>query len=154
MGRLTRASTVGIAGRVRFAVVDRHERVLATAGSPRTRPVTRRCGGTSPGTGNGCGLRRAATASAARGRSGSSRTGEHVVAVRTKTLRVLSYDAELEVLRMLVDRRDELSKAKVQAVSRLHQLLSKLVPGQSKEGLHRLAGQGDSGLGAPPRPGP
>ena len=77
-----------------------------------------------------------------------------VVAVRTKTLRVLSYDAELEVLRMLVDRRDELSKAKVQAVSRLHQLLSKLVPGQSKEGLHRLAGQGDSGLGAPPRPGP
>ncbi|HQZ85589.1 MAG TPA: transposase [Actinomycetota bacterium] len=35
-----------------------------------------------------------------------------VVAVRTKTLRVLSYDAELEVLRMLVDRRDELSKAR------------------------------------------
>jgi transposase len=34
-----------------------------------------------------------------------------VVAVRTKTLRVLAYDAELEVLRMLVDRRDELSNA-------------------------------------------
>ena len=38
-----------------------------------------------------------------------------VVAVRTKSLRVLAYDADLEVLRMLVDRRDELSKAKVQA---------------------------------------
>ncbi len=58
-----------------------------------------------------------------------------VVAVRTKTLRVLSYDAELEVLRMLVDRRDELSKAKVQAVNRLHRLLSELVPGQSKKNI-------------------
>jgi transposase len=61
-----------------------------------------------------------------------------VVAVRTKTLRVLSYDAELEVLRMLVDRRDELSKAKVQAVNRLHRLLSELVPGQSKKDITAL----------------
>ena len=50
-----------------------------------------------------------------------------VVAVRTR-LRVLSYDADLEVLRMLVDRRDELSKSKVQAANRLHRLLSELVP--------------------------
>jgi hypothetical protein len=50
-----------------------------------------------------------------------------VVAVRPKTLRVLAHDADLEVLRMLVDRRDELSKAKVQAVNRLHRLLSELV---------------------------
>ena len=56
-----------------------------------------------------------------------------VVAVRTKTLRVLSYDAELEVLRMLVDRRDELAKAKVQAANRLQRLLSELVPGQGKK---------------------
>src|SRR6478672_11529392 len=39
-----------------------------------------------------------------------------VVAVRTKGLRVLAYDAELEVLRMLVDRREELTRAKVQSV--------------------------------------
>ena len=58
-----------------------------------------------------------------------------VVAVRTTTLRVLSYDAELEVLRMLVDRRDELTKAKVQAVNRLQRLLSELVPGQSKKDI-------------------
>ena len=61
-----------------------------------------------------------------------------VVAVRTKTLRVLSYDADLEVLRMLVDRRDELSKSKVQAVNRLHRLLSELVPGQSKKDITAL----------------
>ncbi len=61
-----------------------------------------------------------------------------VVAVRTTTLRVLSYDAELEVLRMLVDRRDELTKAKVQAVNRLQRLLSELVPGQSKKDITPL----------------
>jgi transposase len=61
-----------------------------------------------------------------------------VVAVRTKTLRVLSYDAELEVLRMLVDRREELSKAKVQAANRLHRLLCELVPGQSKKDITAL----------------
>ena len=61
-----------------------------------------------------------------------------VVAVRTKTLRVLAYDAHLEVLRMLVDRRDELSKAKVQCINRLHRLLSELVPGQSKKDLTAL----------------
>jgi transposase len=58
-----------------------------------------------------------------------------VVAVRTKTLRVLSYDAELEVLRMLVDRREELAKAKVQAVNRLQRLLSEPVPGQAKKDI-------------------
>ena len=61
-----------------------------------------------------------------------------VVAVRTKGLRVLAYDADLEVLRMLVDRRDELSRAKVQCINRLHRLLSELVPGQSKKDLTAL----------------
>jgi transposase len=61
-----------------------------------------------------------------------------VVAVRTKGLRVLSYDEELEVMRMLVDRREELTRAKVQAVNRLHRLLSELVPGQSKKDLTSL----------------
>ena len=58
-----------------------------------------------------------------------------VVAVRTAGLRVLCYDVELEALRMLVDRRDELSKARVQAANRLHRLLSELVPGQSKRDI-------------------
>jgi transposase len=58
-----------------------------------------------------------------------------VVAVRTAGLRVLSYDAELEVLRMLADRRDELSKTRVQAANRLHRLLSELVPGQGKKNI-------------------
>lgn len=67
-----------------------------------------------------------------------------VVAVRTKTLRVLSYDAELEVLRMLVDHRDELAKAKVQAANRLQRLLSNSF-GTGQEGHHRAAGQGHLG---------
>ena len=58
-----------------------------------------------------------------------------VVAVRTKTLRVLSYDADLEVWRMLVDRRKELTRAKVQAVNRLQRLLSELTPGKAKKDL-------------------
>jgi transposase len=61
-----------------------------------------------------------------------------VVAVRNRSLRVLAYDAELEVLRMLVDRRDELSRVKVQCINRLHRLLSELLPGQSKKDLTAL----------------
>jgi transposase len=62
-----------------------------------------------------------------------------VVAVRTRGLRVLSYDSDLEVLRMLVDRRDELARAKVQTVNRLHRLLSELTPGKAKKDI--TAGQ-------------
>ncbi|MGB7983342.1 MAG: IS110 family transposase [Candidatus Nanopelagicales bacterium] len=62
-----------------------------------------------------------------------------VVAVRTKTLRVLSYDSELEALRMLVDRREELTRARVQTVNRLHRLLSELTPGKAKKNI--TAGQ-------------
>ena len=62
-----------------------------------------------------------------------------VVAVRTKTLRVLSYDSELEVLRMLIDRRDELAQARVQSVNRLHRLLSELTPGKARRNI--TAGQ-------------
>ena len=49
-----------------------------------------------------------------------------VVAVRTNALRVLTYDADLEALRMLADRREELTRARVQTVNRLHRLLSEL----------------------------
>jgi transposase len=58
-----------------------------------------------------------------------------VVAVRTAGLRVLTYDTELEALRMLADRREELTRARVQTVNRLHRLLSELRPGKTKKDL-------------------
>ena len=58
-----------------------------------------------------------------------------VVAVRTQGLRVLSYDVELEALRMLADRREELTRARVQTVNRLHRLLSELTPGRAKRDI-------------------
>ncbi len=60
------------------------------------------------------------------------------VAVRTSGLRVLTYDEQLEVLRMLVDRRDELTQTRVQTVNRLHRLLSELTPGKAKKDLTAL----------------
>jgi transposase len=57
------------------------------------------------------------------------------VAVRTRGLRVLSYDVELETLRMLADRREELTRARIQTVNRLHRLLSELTPGQAKKDI-------------------
>jgi len=64
--------------------------------------------------------------------------GEHVVAVRTTTLRVLRPDGELEALRMLCDRREELTRLRVQTVNRLHRLLAELVPGHAKKDLTAL----------------
>jgi transposase len=58
-----------------------------------------------------------------------------IVAVRTTTLRVLHVDGELEALRMLTDRRDELAHQRVQTVNRLQRLLSELLPGQRKRDL-------------------
>src|SRR5690349_10332139 len=43
-----------------------------------------------------------------------------MVAVRTKGLRVLVIDGELEALRMLVERREALTRRRVQTVDRLH----------------------------------
>ncbi|GAB2765276.1 hypothetical protein GCM10027020_17060 [Nocardioides salsibiostraticola] len=58
-----------------------------------------------------------------------------VVAVRTDGLRVVADDGELEALRMLTDRRDELARQRVQIVNRLQRLLSELLPGQRKRDL-------------------
>jgi transposase len=58
-----------------------------------------------------------------------------VVAVRTAGLRVVVEDGELEALRMLTDRRDELARQRVQTVNRLQRLLSELLPGQRKRDL-------------------
>jgi transposase len=58
-----------------------------------------------------------------------------IVAVRTPGLRVLTPDGELEALRMLTDRRDELARSRVQTLNRLQRLLSELIPGQRKKDL-------------------
>ncbi len=52
-----------------------------------------------------------------------------MVALRDAGLRELTVDDELVVLRMLCDRRDELSKARAQGLNRMHRLLAELVPG-------------------------
>ena len=57
------------------------------------------------------------------------------MAVRTTTLRVLQVDGELEALRMLTDRREALTRRRVQIVDRLQALLAELLPGQSKKDI-------------------
>ena len=52
-----------------------------------------------------------------------------MVALRDKRLRVLAADPGLTVLRLLCDRRDELSAARAQALNRLHRLFAELIPG-------------------------
>jgi transposase len=61
-----------------------------------------------------------------------------MVAVTTPGLRVVARDGELEALRMLTDRRDELARLRVQIVNRLQRLLSELIPGQRKRDLSAL----------------
>nr|WP_205314592.1 transposase [Nocardioides houyundeii] len=62
-----------------------------------------------------------------------------VVAVRTANLRVLKIDGELEAMRMLADRREALTRRRVQTVCRLQALLAELLPGQAKRDI--TAGQ-------------
>ena len=52
-----------------------------------------------------------------------------MVALRDRGLREVSTDPELMVLRMLCDRRDELSRARAQALNRMHRLFPGLLPG-------------------------
>ena len=61
-----------------------------------------------------------------------------VVAVRTRGLRVLSYDEHHEALRMLIDRRQELTRWRIQTVNRLQRLLSELTPGTAKKDITAL----------------
>jgi len=58
-----------------------------------------------------------------------------MVAVRTPRLHELAYDEELIALRLLTDRRDELSHLRVQTVNRLQRLLTELIPGGAKRDL-------------------
>jgi transposase len=61
-----------------------------------------------------------------------------MVALRTSRLNELAYDEELVALRLLTDRRDELSQLRVQTVNRLHRLLAELIPGGAKRDLSAL----------------
>ena len=58
-----------------------------------------------------------------------------MVALRTRGLRELRVDEGLAVLRLLADRRDELSRSRAQTVNRLQRLLAELVPGGAKRDL-------------------
>ena len=58
-----------------------------------------------------------------------------VAAVRAKRLRVLAVDPQLEVLRMLVERREALTRRRVQTVTRLQALLAELLPGRAKKDI-------------------
>jgi transposase len=61
-----------------------------------------------------------------------------IVAVRTKSLRVLRVDGALEALRILADRREALTRRRVQTVDRLQALLAELLPGQAEKGITAL----------------
>jgi transposase len=61
-----------------------------------------------------------------------------VVALRTSGLRELSVDEELVALRLLVDRRDALSRRRTQTVNQLHRLLLELIPGGAPRHLSAL----------------
>jgi transposase len=61
-----------------------------------------------------------------------------MVALRTPRLTELAYDEELIALRLLADRRDELSHRRVQTVNRLQRLLTELIPGGAKRDLSAL----------------
>ncbi|WP_405136665.1 IS110 family transposase [Nocardia sp. NBC_01388] len=58
-----------------------------------------------------------------------------LAALRAPNLRRVQADSELEALRMLVDRREELGRARAVAVNRIHRLLLELVPGGAKRWL-------------------
>jgi transposase len=58
-----------------------------------------------------------------------------VVALRTADLRRVQADDTTVALRLLVDRRDQLGRARTELVSRLHHLLLELIPGGANKDL-------------------
>ena len=57
-----------------------------------------------------------------------------MVALRTRGLRQLQVDEDLAVLRLLADRRDELSPTRAQNLNRLHRLLAELIGPAARNG--------------------
>jgi transposase len=72
-----------------------------------------------------------------------------VVGLRTVGLRRIEIDDATVALRLLVDRRDELGRARSQTVNRLHRLLLELLPGGAKKFLSATQARA---LVAPVRP--
>jgi transposase len=60
-----------------------------------------------------------------------------VAGLRSHGLRPVTPDDTTVVMRLLVDRRDELGRARTDLISRIHQLLLQLVPGGAKKFLTR-----------------
>ncbi len=61
--------------------------------------------------------------------------GAHGVGRPAENLRVLKVDGELEALRLLTDRREALTRRRIQTVGRLQALLAELLPGQAKKDI-------------------
>ena len=72
-----------------------------------------------------------------------------VVAVRSTGLRVLTVDGELQALRMLDDRRDALSRRRVQTAKPAARVVGGTDSGTGEEGHHSATGQGPARHGAP-----
>jgi len=71
-----------------------------------------------------------------------------MVALRDDRLRELTADPDLMVLRLLCDRRDELSRARAQALNRMHRLFTELIPGAAPVKVKITCGVG---IAATPR---
>jgi transposase len=72
------------------------------------------------------------------GRKTDAHDAHSVAAVRAKELHVLALDPQLEALRMLADRRQELARQRTQAGNRLQRLLAELTPGTAKKDITTL----------------
>jgi transposase len=86
-----------------------------------------------------------------------------VAGLRSPGLRLVQIDDATVALRLLVDRRDELGRARTETVNRIHQLLLEIIPGGATKVPHPRPGQlsvaDRAGAGGrrgpdPPRPGP
>jgi transposase len=60
-----------------------------------------------------------------------------VAGLRSRGLRIVTPDDVTVVIRLLVERRDELGRARTETVSRIHHLLLELIPGGAKKFLTR-----------------
>jgi transposase len=73
-----------------------------------------------------------------------------VAGLRSRGLRQVQVDDITVAIRLLVDRRDELGRARTEVISRIHQLLLELIPGGAKKFLSR--GQASYLLRTAPEP--
>jgi hypothetical protein len=72
-----------------------------------------------------------------------------MVALRDKGLREVSLGPALMALRLLCDRRDEISHARAQVLNRLHRLFLELLPGGTPVKKSTAQYKAPAGHGAP-----